>query len=165
MGERWCVGGGSPPQKQYRVKWTNGKIIWDCHKNLETYSSFQKLLGQEWNLPLPEEGKVYRGKVKKICSWRKGEDGGKLISLPVPSSAPVATRDRIKLARSVVSAGPCADKIVLQIFLQFWGEVGRAMYGCLSPRNYTNAQKQKIPRRIYIPPVIFQKAIHPCFGG
>ena len=99
--------------------------------------------------------------MKTIRSRRKDEDGGKLISLPVPSSAPVATRDRIKLARSVVSAGSCADKIVLQIVLQFWGEVGRAMYGCLSPRNYTNAQKQKIPRRIYIPPVIFQKAVHP----
>ena len=50
-------GGGSPPQKQYRVKGTNGKILWDCQKNLETYSSFQKLLG-------PVEPSCFQKRVK-----------------------------------------------------------------------------------------------------
>ena len=70
---------------------------------------------------------------------------------------------RIKLVTGIVKKVKAPLKLLSQLVLQFWMEVGKAIYGCLSPSNYVNTRKEKKPRRvfIYIPPTLYKSIVRP----
>ena len=67
----------------------------------------------------------------------------------------------LQIPRNIVQRVAAPSKLLSQVVLQFWGEAGRAVFACLSPRNYVNAHKQKKPRRVYIPACMFRGIIKP----
>jgi hypothetical protein len=48
---------------------------------------------------------------------------------------------------------------LLTVAWNFWEEIGSAMYMCLSPRNFSDAKKEKKLRRIFLPKLLFRHLI------
>lgn len=76
-----------------------------------------------------------------------------------------AAKKRVKLVRQMVKRVGSPEAVVGKIVLQFWQEVGASMLACLSPRNFTSSRKLKKPRRLFVPPTIFQEVERPMLNA
>jgi hypothetical protein len=163
------VGGKSDAQYQYQVRWTNGVIRWDSRENLLRYSCCRKLL-EERPIPtaLSADDQGYHGKIKYIVVTPQIHRDIECTIGVQGAVAPVTSKKkkqqlslraegqkRIKLVTGIVKKVKAPLKLLSQLVLQFWMEVGKAIFGCLSPRNYVNTRKEKKPRRVFIPPTLY----------